>query len=77
MRNYVIINGGTIYTMGSSVGGDAGIDIDGKFEINGGEVIALGSDMLQNPDKGMDEEFYKSYVVAKQVGLLEDTETYS
>ncbi|MBQ2835798.1 MAG: carbohydrate-binding domain-containing protein [Clostridia bacterium] len=46
----LIINGGTIYTMGSSIGGDAGIDTDGKFEINGGEVIALGSDMLQNPD---------------------------
>ena len=46
----LIINGGTIYTMGSSVGGDAGIDTDGKFEINGGEVIALGSDMLQSPD---------------------------
>ena len=30
----LIINGGTIYTMGSSVGGDAGIDTDGSFEIN-------------------------------------------
>ena len=28
------------------------------------------SSMLQNPEKGMDEVFYKSYVVAKQVGLL-------
>lgn len=46
----LIINGGTVYTMGSSIGGDAGIDTDGKFEINGGEVIALGSDMLQRPD---------------------------
>ena len=33
------------------------------------------SSMLQNPDKGMDESFYKSYVVAKQVGLVEGTET--
>ena len=33
------------------------------------------SSMLQNPDKGMDESFYKSYIVAKQVGLLEGTET--
>lgn len=33
------------------------------------------SSMLQNPDKGMDESFYKSYVVAKQVGLIEGTET--
>ena len=46
----LIINGGTIYTMGSSIGGDAGIDTDGKFEINGGEVIVLGSDMIQSPD---------------------------
>ena len=45
-----IMNGGTVYTIGSSVGGDAGIDTDGKFEINGGVVIALGSDMLQNPN---------------------------
>lgn len=28
------------------------------------------SSMLQNPDKGMDEEFYKAYVVAKQNNLL-------
>ena len=33
------------------------------------------SSMLQNPDKGMDESFYKSYVVAKQVGLLPDGTT--
>lgn len=46
----LIINGGEVYTMGSSLGGDAGIDTDGGFEINGGEVIALGSDMLQSPD---------------------------
>lgn len=53
----LIINGGTIYTMGSSRGGDAGIDTDGKFEINGGEVIALGSDMLQNPDKASKQKY--------------------
>jgi len=46
----LIINGGTVYTIGSSTGGDAGIDTDGKFEINGGEVIAIGSDMIQKPD---------------------------
>ena len=46
----LVINGGEVYTIGSSVGGDAGIDTDGGFEINGGEVIALGSDMLQSPD---------------------------
>lgn len=53
----LIINGGTIYTMGSSVGGDAGIDTDGKFEINGGEVIALGSDMLQSPDNTSKQKY--------------------
>lgn len=53
----LIINGGTVYTMGSSIGGDAGIDTDGKFEINGGEVIALGSDMLQNPDEESNQEY--------------------
>ena len=47
----LIINGGYVYTIGSSVGGDAGIDTDGGFEINGGTVIALGSDMLQKPEK--------------------------
>ena len=53
----LIVNGGTIYTMGSSTGGDAGIDTDGKFEINGGEVIALGSDMLLNPDEESNQEY--------------------
>jgi len=37
--------------MGSSVGGDAGIDTDDGFEINGGTIIALGSDMLEKPEK--------------------------
>jgi len=45
----LVINGGTIYTMGSATGGDAGIDTDEGFEINGGTVIALGSDMLEKP----------------------------
>jgi len=53
----LIINGGTVYTIGSSVGGDAGIDTDGAFEINGGEVIALGSDMLQNPDNTSKQKY--------------------
>lgn len=46
----LIINGGNIYTMGSSVGGDAGIDTDAGFVINGGTIIALGSDMLESPE---------------------------
>lgn len=45
----LVINGGTIYTMGSSQGGDAGIDTDEGFVINGGNVIALGSDMIELP----------------------------
>ncbi len=44
------INGGKIYTIGSSQGGDAGIDTDEGFEFNGGEIIALGSDMLERPE---------------------------
>lgn len=53
----LIINGGNIYTMGSSKGGDAGIDTDRTFEINAGEVIALGSDMIQNPDKSSKQKY--------------------
>lgn len=53
----LIINGGTIYTIGSPTGGDAGIDTDGKFEINGGEVIALGTDMIQNPDNTSKQKY--------------------
>ncbi len=47
----LIINGGTIYAMGSAQGGDSGIDTDDGFEINGGTIIALGSDMLETPEK--------------------------
>ena len=46
----LVINGGTIYTIGSSQGGDAGIDTDEGYVINGGSVIALGSDMLETPE---------------------------
>jgi len=62
----LIINGGTIYTMGSSKGGDAGIDTDGKFEINGGEVIAIGSDMLQNPDEESKQQ-YVSFTLSSNI----------
>lgn len=47
----LVINGGTIYTIGSSLGGDAGIDTDEGYTINGGTVVALGSDMLEAPLK--------------------------
>lgn len=45
----IVINGGSLYTMGSSKGGDAGLDADDGITINGGEIIALGSDMLEKP----------------------------
>ena len=44
------VNGGNLYTIGSSQGGDAGIDTDEGFTLNGGEIIALGSDMLEKPE---------------------------
>ncbi len=46
----LIINGGNIYTIGSTNGGNAAIDTDMGYEINGGEVIALGSDMMEKPE---------------------------
>lgn len=45
----IVINGGFIYTAGSENGGDAGLDADAGITINGGEVIALGTDMLEKP----------------------------
>ena len=44
----MVINGGNVYTIGLFVDGEAGIDADDDFEINGGEVVALVSDMLQS-----------------------------
>ena len=44
-----IINGGTIFVIGSDIGGNAGIDTDKGYTINGGTVVALGSDMLETP----------------------------
>ncbi len=42
-----IINGGTIFIMGSDKGGNAAIDTENGYAINGGTVIALGTDMLE------------------------------
>lgn len=44
-----IINGGTIFVIGSDIGGDSGIDTDEGYVINGGTVIALGTDMIETP----------------------------
>ena len=76
----LIINGGTVYTMGSSIGGDAGIDTDGGFEINGGEVIALGSDMLQNPNNTSKQKYISFTLNTKisngsNVSLKDNNET--
>lgn len=45
----LVLNGGTVYAMGSSKGGDAGLDADKGITLNGGTIIALGSDMLETP----------------------------
>ena len=44
-----IINGGTVFVIGSDIGGDAGIDTDEGYIINGSLVLALGSDMIETP----------------------------
>lgn len=62
----LIINGGTVYTIGSPIGGDAGIDTDEGFEINGGEVIAIGSDMLQKPDNTSKQK-YVSFTLKSKI----------
>ena len=53
----LVINGGTVYTVGSPTGGDAGIDTDDGFDINGGLVIALGSGMLEKPNSTSSQKF--------------------
>mgnify|MGYP004559732351 CR=1 FL=1 len=45
-----VINGGTLFVMGSDTGGDSGIDTDDGFVINGGLVVALGTDMIETPE---------------------------
>lgn len=64
----LIINGGKIYTIGSTKGGDAGIDTDELFEINGGEIIAIGTDMLQIPDVSSKQK-YISFSLDKKIEL--------
>lgn len=44
-----ILNGGTIFVIGSDIGGDSGIDTDDGYIINGGTIIALGTDMIELP----------------------------
>ena len=51
------VNGGNLYTIGSSQGGDAGIDTDEGFVFNAGEIIALGSDMLEKPENTSKQKY--------------------
>ena len=51
------LNGGKVYTIGSSQGGDAGIDTDEGYIINGGELIAIGSDMLEKPERSSTQKY--------------------
>lgn len=46
----LIINGGTIFVMGSTSADNAGLDADGIFQINGGILVALGAGMLETSD---------------------------
>ena len=48
-NNTIIINGGNLYVLGSSKGGDAALDSNNGIIINGGVVIGLGIDMLEIP----------------------------
>ena len=42
-------NGADVYVIGSSAGGNAGIDCDNGYTINAGQIIAFGTDMLETP----------------------------
>lgn len=53
----IVINGGSIYAMGSALGGDAGLDADEGIVVDGGNIIALGSDMLQRPKGDSKQKF--------------------
>ena len=74
-----IINGGTIFVIGSDVGGNAGIDTDKGYTINGGVVVALGSDMLETPKESSSQKviaFTLDNIIAKNtpVTLMKDEE---
>lgn len=47
------INGGTIIVNGPTSNGNGALDYDGKFEVSGGSLIAVGSSgMMQTPSNG-------------------------
>lgn len=75
-----VINGGTIFTIGSDTGGDAGIDTDEGYAINGGTIVALGSDMLEKPlssSKQQSLTYSLSSKIAQDtiVSIIKDNET--
>lgn len=65
-----VINGGTIFVIGSDVGGDSGIDTDGGYTINGGVVVALGSDMIETP---LDTSKQKTIAFTLDTAVTSDT----
>ncbi len=70
----LVVNGGSIYVIGSSTGGDAGIDTDSGYTINGGTLIALGSDMLEKPSDSSKQNSLaisldKTYDVSSKIGI--------
>ncbi len=74
-----VINGGTIFVIGSATGGNAGIDTDKGYTINGGVVVALGSDMLEAPKESSNQKviaFTLNNAVSKNtlVTLMKDDE---
>ena len=74
-----IINGGTIFVIGSDAQGNAGIDTDNGYTINGGVVVALGSDMLESPKESSNQKviaFTLDNIIAKNipVTLMKDDE---
>lgn len=56
-NNTIIINGGNLYVLGSSKGGDAALDSNNGIIINGGVVIGLGIDMLEIPKSTSKQNF--------------------
>ncbi len=70
----LIINDGSVYVSGSSEGGNAAIDTDEGYTINGGIVIAFGSDMLEKPSDSSKQNtlvvaLEKSYNAKAKVAL--------
>lgn len=75
-----VINGGTIFVVGSDTGGNAGIDTEKGYAINGGTVVALGTDMLETPLSSSKQKFVtftlnESIAKESPVALMSGDET--